>query len=45
MALSMIALEYHVCVADEGQVAFDGQERDAFTLALPDLFVVFKPRR
>lgn len=45
MSLSMIALEYHVYMADEGQVAFDGQERDTFTLALPDLFVEFKPRR
>ena len=45
MVLSTVALEYHVCVADDGHVAFDGQERDAFMLALPDLFVVFKPRR
>lgn len=45
MVLSMIALEYHVCVADNGQVAFDGQERDAFTLALPDLSMVFKRRK
>lgn len=45
MALSMIALEFHVGLADEGQLAFDGRERDAFTLALPDLFVVFDPCR
>ncbi|OJJ89023.1 cytochrome P450 [Aspergillus glaucus CBS 516.65] len=45
MVLSTVALEYHVCVADDAHVAFDGQERDAFMLALPDLFVVFKTRR